>query len=937
MSDSDFDSISDVSSFGSMRDLFTKPQEKKTPADSTSKKKPKSKKSKKKLEGGDGSPVSTKAKKKKKKVKKSAGDGSSDGEALSSGARAVPTEPGADMVGATERHATSSEEKHDARVSMGAGVKLERKDSLKKKQSLTAQARTEGAQQSGRGGAEKAGMRSMSEPSAAQLQGRHGRAVAEEAIRNAWQEPADSKPTGASAPSPSLAAQTAKAAAQAAIAAAATATAVADKAAAAVADAAAEKSKVEEALARSEAARVAVARAEAARAEAARAAAARAAAERAEAERVEAARAEAAKAEAARAAAAAGAEAARAAAERVEAARAEAAKAEAEAGERPSSFLLGRNRKVSPQPKPLSPNPAAVSGEPEGTSSPPRSVITSGVGERRRIALANRSAKQAREGVCSAVDSGPSSASNDGVKDSGEARLPESTSGPANSQLSEQISPVHTIPPVVTPQPPKASASPAPIEVMPAPTLALAPRGKRSTLVGGLALGAMAGSGTGTEGAKVVPQAPEKTDSASSSGDRTPPASVGLEEAEPGPDVKSPYPSGMAPTAEPAPRAINRASSWRGKRAYCARVQASSYLNAVRLVRGAVPKSLCASADSTIHVYRVSDGQQLASLEGHTDRVISLAASNPFLYADKDAKPIMKTLIASGARDELLKIWDLDSGKCLHSIHAHKSPIWAVGIAVRPDGDVIVVTTAGDGSMRAWSGNTGKKLCNFRGHTNKIMTVFILDPLAAKPVVLSGGADKKIRVWDLLTGDHLRMLEGHEDEINAVVAGSFKGISSLIPIREANDALSAASDVATVIVSGSKDHTVRVWDFLSGHLLFELLGHTSVVYGVALFRAPPPPMDSKYSSIVPGSPVILSCSDDATVKLWNLATGKLIRSFKWHSVSVRGIDVATVGLGDGTGGEANFGLVATCGWDKTLQLHELAEAIYSDASCCSVC
>jgi len=354
---------------------------------------------------------------------------------------------------------------------------------------------------------------------------------------------------------------------------------------------------------------------------------------------------------------------------------------------------------------------------------------------------------------------------------------------------------------------------------------------------------------------------------------------------------------------------------------------------------------LCASADSTVQIYNMVDGTQLPSLVGHTDRVISLAVSNPFMYADKgttSGKPTLKTLVASGSRDEQLRIWDMDSARCLHSIHAHKSPIWAVGIAVRPNGDVIVISTSGDGSMRSWNGKTGKKINNFKGHSDKILSVFIMNPLSENPLVLSAGADKKIRVWELLTGAHIRMLEGHEDEINSVVAGSFSGISSLVPISHLNDNDKTLADVSgldssksTVIVSASKDLTVRVWDFRSGHLLFELLGHTACVYEVSIMRARDTPLAKGNNIIPPGTPIIVSCSEDATIKLWNLVSGKLVKSLKYHSVSVRGIDCATVLQTSEPG--SGVSLIASCGWDKTIQFHELGEALYAkNESSCTV-
>jgi len=57
------------------------------------------------------------------------------------------------------------------------------------------------------------------------------------------------------------------------------------------------------------------------------------------------------------------------------------------------------------------------------------------------------------------------------------------------------------------------------------------------------------------------------------------------------------------------------------------------------------------------------------------------------------------------------------------------------------------------------------------------------------------------------------------------------------------------------IVSGSDDKTVRLWDSASGKVLRELQGHTDWVSSVAFSR------DGKQ---------IVSGSDDKTVRVWNV-------------------------------------------------------------------
>ena len=65
-----------------------------------------------------------------------------------------------------------------------------------------------------------------------------------------------------------------------------------------------------------------------------------------------------------------------------------------------------------------------------------------------------------------------------------------------------------------------------------------------------------------------------------------------------------------------------------------------------------------------------------------------------------------------------------------------------------------------------------------------------------------------------------------------------------------------------VIVSGSYDRTVRVWDLESGEpVLGPLTGHDDTVSAVAVGERH-------------GRPVIVSGSDDQTVRVWDLESGE---------------------------------------------------------------
>jgi WD40 repeat protein/serine/threonine protein kinase len=78
----------------------------------------------------------------------------------------------------------------------------------------------------------------------------------------------------------------------------------------------------------------------------------------------------------------------------------------------------------------------------------------------------------------------------------------------------------------------------------------------------------------------------------------------------------------------------------------------------------------------------------------------------------------------------------------------------------------------------------------------------------------------------------------------------------------------ALSPDGKLAASASKDATVRLWDVATGRLLRTLDGHTGEVAGVAFS---------------PDSKRLLSTSEDETMRLWDVRTGRELRRFTGHT------------------------------------------------------
>jgi len=122
----------------------------------------------------------------------------------------------------------------------------------------------------------------------------------------------------------------------------------------------------------------------------------------------------------------------------------------------------------------------------------------------------------------------------------------------------------------------------------------------------------------------------------------------------------------------------------------------------------------------------------------------------------------------------------------------------------------------------------------FKGHTDGVMCLQFSETLShpAFPVLITGSYDRTIRVWNLETGVELHCLRGHTRAVRALQFDEVK------------------------LITGSMDSTLKVWDWRRGKCIKTLNGHTE---GVVCLN-----FDSN---------VLASGSVDSTIKVWNLRTG----------------------------------------------------------------
>ena len=94
------------------------------------------------------------------------------------------------------------------------------------------------------------------------------------------------------------------------------------------------------------------------------------------------------------------------------------------------------------------------------------------------------------------------------------------------------------------------------------------------------------------------------------------------------------------------------------------------------------PTHLAVSSNSeTIRIFTLADMSCTASLAGHSDTVLSLDAAP--LLAEASGSTGLQTVLASGAKDNQVRLWECDTGRCLGVGEGHVAAVSAVAFTRR--------------------------------------------------------------------------------------------------------------------------------------------------------------------------------------------------------------------------------------------------------------
>lgn len=224
----------------------------------------------------------------------------------------------------------------------------------------------------------------------------------------------------------------------------------------------------------------------------------------------------------------------------------------------------------------------------------------------------------------------------------------------------------------------------------------------------------------------------------------------------------------------------------------------------------------------------------------------------PLLHMKRARTPQKSRCGASGTtpwkviyRDRFKVESNWRKGNCLiREFKGHMDGVLALQFNTR-----LLFTGSYDSTIAIWDLCKGRLVRRLSGHNDGVKTLYF-----DEQKLITGSLDKTIRVWNYLTGECISTYRGHTDSVLSV--DSYKKI----------------------IVSGSADKTVKVWH-VESRTCYSLRGHTEWVNCVKLH---------------PKSFLCFSCSDDTTIRMWDIRTNACLRVFRGHVGQVQKVVPLTI-------------------------------------------
>ncbi|KAF9616843.1 hypothetical protein IFM89_032693 [Coptis chinensis] len=225
-----------------------------------------------------------------------------------------------------------------------------------------------------------------------------------------------------------------------------------------------------------------------------------------------------------------------------------------------------------------------------------------------------------------------------------------------------------------------------------------------------------------------------------------------------------------------------------------------------------------------------------------------------------------KQWVVAGSDDMFIRVYNYNTmDKVVFEAHTD----YIRCIAVHPTLPY-VLSASDDMLIRLWDWDKGW-MCTqiFEGHSHYVMHV-TFNPKDTNTFA-SASLDRTIKIWNLGSPDPNFTLDAHMKGVNCV--DYFTGGDR------------------PYLITGSDDHTAKVWDYQTKSCVQTLEGHTHNVSAVCFH---------------PELPIIITGSEDGTVRIWHATTYRLENTLNyglervWAVAYMRGSRRVAIGYDEGT-------------------------------------
>jgi WD40 repeat protein/serine/threonine protein kinase/DNA-binding XRE family transcriptional regulator len=273
------------------------------------------------------------------------------------------------------------------------------------------------------------------------------------------------------------------------------------------------------------------------------------------------------------------------------------------------------------------------------------------------------------------------------------------------------------------------------------------------------------------------------------------------------------------------------------------------------------------SDDATI-LWDVSTGQIIRKLDGHEENISSVAFG-----------PDGKRMVTAGWGDESFVIlWDVASGEIIDRFPS-KSRV--EGITFTPDGSSVLYAGFDDGTLTMIDSETGEIIHEMNaGLGISAGGLDSVDVSSDGLTAITGFENSDVLLWDLLTGELLehyevsggaRTVALHPENNTALVGGTTSVITNLDlqSGRIINSFNGHTADVFEIVisddgkkaVSGSLDHSLRLWELDRGHVIRHVAEPSSLTFE---------------TDLSPDGRTAIRGSTDGSATLFDVETGEVI-------------------------------------------------------------